>query len=159
MAAHLKLWEGEVRCTIFTDGSEELTERIKIMTSKAPGQYVIEDRKISKLKVVKEESMTAELKVEFTKGKPVWVHFLFHSPHSGPRGPFVANLGLKTTASGDIQADASYQTSVRGVFAAGDCGATHKLAPFAAASGQIAGMAALLQLQADTAMHDSILDV
>ena len=98
------------------------------------------------------------MEVEFTEGWAAIVEYLVDSPFTTPKGNFVAILGLKTTAAGNIKVDARYETSVPGVFAAGDCVTTQKVAPFASASGQLAALAAFRQLNGYLYEYRSMLD-
>ncbi|KAK6198455.1 hypothetical protein LQW54_010284 [Pestalotiopsis sp. IQ-011] len=88
--------------------------------------------------------------VEFVDGSSKNEAFLVHSPQTTVQGPFVDQLGLSLTPMGDLQADAPmHQTSVRGVFAAGDCITPYKVIPGAISSGCNAAVAASAQLHAE----------
>lgn len=76
--------------------------------------------------------------------------FLAHSPLTVPQGPFVQQLGLNVSATGDIKAEAPFsQTNVRGVLAAGDCSSPFKVVSNATASENFAAVAAATQPQAE----------
>lgn len=88
--------------------------------------------------------------LEFADGASKKEKFLVNNPLTMTSGPFVEQLGLATTSTGDIQAEAPfYQTSVRGVFAAGDCITPYKVIPGAISSGCNAAVGAATQLQSE----------
>ncbi|KAF2869223.1 hypothetical protein BDV95DRAFT_609452 [Massariosphaeria phaeospora] len=136
--------------TIFTNGSEEVAQQLRAMTADSP--FTIETRGISKL-VEREEAV----EVVFQDGSSQVVAFVVHNPLTTPQGSVVQQLGLQMSPTGDIQAHApSYQTSSRGVFAAGDCISPFKVIPHAIASGNFAAVAAATQLQAEKYGHASM---
>lgn len=88
--------------------------------------------------------------VEFEDGGSKQEKFLVHQPLTTPSGPFVQQLGLTTTPMGDIQAEAPFhQTSVKGVFAAGDCMTMYKVIPGAISSGCNAAVGVSTQIQSE----------
>lgn len=88
--------------------------------------------------------------LEFEDGTTKQEKFLVHQPLTVPSGPFVQQLGLTTSPMGDIQAEAPFhQTSVRGVFAAGDCITPYKVIPGAISSGCNAAVGGSTQLQSE----------
>ncbi|KAI4604305.1 hypothetical protein KJ359_000439 [Pestalotiopsis sp. 9143b] len=113
----------------------------------AGAKFRIESRPIKKLV---QESGFKSVTVEFVDGSSKNEAFLAHSPQTTVQGPFVDQLGLSLTPMGDLQADAPmHQTSVRGVFAAGDCITPYKVIPGAISSGCNAAVAASAQLHAE----------
>lgn len=88
--------------------------------------------------------------VELDDGTSKKEKFLVNNPLTMPSGPFVEQLGLETTPTGDIRAEAPFhQTSVRGVFAAGDCITPYKVIPGAISSGCNAAVGAATQIQSE----------
>ena len=77
-----------------------------------------------------------------------------NAPSTKPNGPFVEQLGLKTTEAGDIETNQPFfETSEPGVFAVGDCGSMIKVVAIAAYSGAMAAPGIAVQLAyADAAM-------
>lgn len=64
-----------------------------------------------------------------------------HKPKSKANGPFAEQLGLELTPTGDIKAEKPYYTtSVKDVFAVGDCGDPAKSVVMAMSSGGMAGI-------------------
>lgn len=112
--------------------------------------WTVEARLIKRL--TKAEHDVQAVKVEFEDGTEKEEKFLVSRPLTVPGGQFVQQLGLATTPMGDIQAGAPFhQTSVRGIFAAGDCITPYKVIPGAMSSGCNAAVGASTQIQAE--MH------
>ncbi|KAH7109294.1 hypothetical protein B0J11DRAFT_512951 [Dendryphion nanum] len=137
--------------TIYTNGSQEVHAQLTAMLPNSPFQ--IESRAIARLASKDEDEVT----IEFSDGTTTCVSFLVHNPLTTPQGPFVQQLGLQMSPMGDIQADAPfYQTTIKGVFAAGDCVTPFKVIPHAIASGNFAAVAAATQIQAEKYGHISM---
>jgi gliotoxin/aspirochlorine biosynthesis thioredoxin reductase len=99
----------------------------------------------------------AGVKIVFADGSSKEVAFVGHNPLTSPQGPFAKQLSLSLSQTGDIKADApSFQTSERGVFAAGDCISPYKVIPHAIMTGNFAAVAAATQLQAEKYGHFSL---
>ncbi|PLB44476.1 FAD/NAD(P)-binding domain-containing protein [Aspergillus steynii IBT 23096] len=141
-AAHLS-----ASVTIYTHGSEELSTQIQTSLGSQNNTHKIfkvDSRPISRLTVVE------------TAGT--------HCPFTKTKGPFAEQLGVETTPSplpgaemGDVVACfPAYQTSVRGVFAAGDCVTQYKVVAGAISSGCNAAVAASTQLLAEKYGHPSL---
>lgn len=108
--------------------------------------WTLDPRVVKRLVRAGGESATLEFEDGTTKEEKL----LVHNPLTVPSGPFVQQLGLATSPMGDIQADAPfYQTSVRGVFAAGDCMTPYKVIPGAISTGCNAAVGAATQLQSE----------
>ncbi|KAI0423892.1 FAD/NAD(P)-binding domain-containing protein [Xylaria sp. FL1042] len=130
--------------SLYTDGNEDMASQLASVQS---SQFKVEARKIKRLTASKTSNSVT---VEFTDGTQKEEKFLVHNPLTSVKGPFVAQLGIALTPMGDVQADApAHQTSVRGVFAAGDCITPYKVIPGAISSGCNAAVAASTQLQAE----------
>ncbi len=77
---------------------------------------------------------------------------------TGPeRGPLLTGLGVDLDARGNVARDNSYETSVPGVFAAGDMGRGQSLIVWAIAEGRSAAAAADRYLSGDTTLPVAIL--
>ncbi|OTB15046.1 hypothetical protein K445DRAFT_367239 [Daldinia sp. EC12] len=135
------------RATIYTDGNDDLTTELKpLVSTLVESKFKIEARKIKRL--VPKDQFNSVL-VEFIDGSSKEEKFLVHSPETRPQGPFVDQLGLDTTPSGDIKADGPFwQTNVPGVFAVGDCSTPYKVTPSAITSGCNAAVMASAEIQA-----------
>ncbi|KAI1453654.1 FAD/NAD(P)-binding domain-containing protein [Annulohypoxylon moriforme] len=131
--------------TLYTHGNDDLTKQLVTVTNNS--KFKVEPRRIKRLVGNADvDSVT----VEFEDGSSKWEKFLVHNPQTSVQGPFVEQLGVALTQMGDVQADAPvHQTSVRGVFAAGDCITPYKVTAGAISSGCNAAVAASTQLQAE----------
>ncbi|KAI0893442.1 hypothetical protein F4806DRAFT_488387 [Annulohypoxylon nitens] len=131
--------------TLYTHGNSELTARLATITTNS--KFKVESRRIKRLSGNTGQDSVV---VEFEDGSSKVEKFLVHNPQTSVQGPFVSQLGISLTPMGDIQADApAYQSSVRGVFAAGDCITPYKVTPGAISSGCNAAVAVSTQLQAE----------
>lgn len=136
--------------TIFTNGSEDVASQLQALCPNSP--FKLDTRRIAQLTEGDEG-----VKIEFTDGTTKEVSFLVHNPLTVPQGSFVQQLGIALSQTGDIQAEApTYQTNVRGIFAAGDCISPFKVIPHAIASGNFAAVAAATQIQAEKYGHVSM---
>lgn len=131
--------------TFYTHGNEALTAALESAVSKK-GNWTVEPQVVKRLVRADGDSVILELEDGVTKKEK----FLVHQPLTVPSGPFVQHLGLATSPMGDIQAEAPFhQTSVRGVFAAGDCMTPYKVIPGAISTGCNAAVGASTQLQSE----------
>lgn len=141
MAANAAQLSDEV--TLYTHGDDNVTAQITPLV-KAP--FKIDARKIQRLI----DNGGASVTIEFIDGSTKEETFLVHNPKTTVQGPFIEQLGLDLTPTGDILANPPFfQTSVRGVFAAGDCITPYKATPAAIASGCNAAVATTAQMQAE----------
>ncbi|KAF3067453.1 Bifunctional thioredoxin reductase/thioredoxin [Daldinia childiae] len=130
--------------TLYTHGNDEMATHLNTI---ANSKFKVEPRQIKRLR---DNAQANSVIVEFVDGSSKEEKFLVHNPQTSVQGPFVSQLGVALTPMGDIQADAPvHQSSVRGVFAAGDCITPYKVTPGAISSGCNAAVAASTQLQAE----------
>ncbi|KAH9905800.1 hypothetical protein F4778DRAFT_727519 [Xylariomycetidae sp. FL2044] len=136
------------RVNLYTNGDEEMAAQLRPFEN---ATFRVEPRRIQQLAETKDGR---SVQVAFEDGSQRQEKFLVHNPQTSVQGPFVEQLGLATTPMGDVQADAPfYQTSVRGVFAAGDCITMYKVIPGAISSGCNAAVGVSAQLQAEKHGH------
>ncbi|KAH3949780.1 hypothetical protein HBI56_024830 [Parastagonospora nodorum] len=136
--------------TIFTNGSEEVAGQIEAMCPSSP--FKVDMRTIDNL-----TDIEGGVNIAFADGSSKEVSFLVHNPLTTPQGPFATQLGLTLSQTGDVRADApAFQTTERGVFAAGDCISPYKVIPHAIMTGNFAAVAAATQLQAEKYGHFSM---
>lgn len=129
--------------TLYTHGDEEIAAKLSPL-AKSP--FKIDTRKIERFIDNNGSSVT----IEFADGSFKEETFLVHNPQNKVQGPFIKQLGLDVSPTGDILAPPPFhQTSVRGVFAAGDCITPFKATPAAIASGCNSAVALTAQLQAE----------
>jgi thioredoxin reductase len=145
MALHLARFANRLadKVIIYTNGNDVVTASIKEMLSgvgpesKTAKNISVDDRKI--LKFVK-GSKKGEIEIFFTEGGSKVEGFLAHKPKSALNGPWKEQLGLETTELGDYKVNFPFnETSVPGVFAAGDCSGMMKAVGFAISSGGTIG--------------------
>ncbi|KAH8427540.1 NAD(P)/FAD-dependent oxidoreductase [Aspergillus melleus] len=161
-AAHLS-----ASVTIYTHGSEELSAQIQTLLGPQPdGQKIfkVDSRPISRLSVVETDGKPTGIELTFADGTTALETFLVHDPFTRTKGPFAEQLGVETMSSlfpgsdnGEVVANfPMYQTSVHGVFAAGDCVTQYKVVAGAISSGCNAAVAASTQLLAERYGHQSL---
>lgn len=135
--------------TIYTNGSDDLAKKIDTVIGKE-SKFRTEARKITSVSKVNP-------KVTLEDGTSLVEGFLAHTPETKSRGCFIDDLGLEKTPKNDIKAGPPFfQTSVKGVFAAGDSCGLMKNVPNAIFSGSLAGMGASFQLSAESVGQQSL---
>ncbi|KAL1893959.1 hypothetical protein Sste5346_006100 [Sporothrix stenoceras] len=146
--------------TIYTNGAGALAAEIEAGFCRAGGSAGImrvDNRVIRRFVFLgeQEQAQGGGIRLEFVDNSlPADEAFLAHAPKTRPRGPFVSQLGLETLPPGDNDGDIKvelpyYQTSVSGVFAAGDNCSKMKSVAHAMLSGNVAGMGAASQIVAE----------
>lgn len=139
------------KVTIYTHGNNAVAGEIEIAlsafnpSSKARKNFTIESKKIAKLIKVPHGS---EIEVVLEDGTSSIEGFIAHKPKSRLNGDFAEQLGLDLTPQGDAKVNAPFnETSVGGVFAAGDTGTAMKSVTMALSAGSViaAGLAAQLE--------------
>ncbi|KAH7306009.1 hypothetical protein B0I35DRAFT_381475 [Stachybotrys elegans] len=147
LAAHMALNGAQLTdtVTIYTNGDENVTTEIRsAVATLVESKFAVETRKIKRLL----DKGGDAISVEFEDGSVQDERFLVHNPETRAQGPFVEQLGLDTTPSGDIKADYPFWgTSVPGVYAVGDCSTPYKVIPSAITSGCNAAVAVAAELQ------------
>lgn len=150
--------------TIYTDGAEELgTQLTAALSSHKNTTFKVDNRKIVNLSVLQAEGTSDAKAIQLQLEDSVKEEaFLVHSPLTKLKGPFAEHLGVELSpafvpGTGDIAASAPFhQTSVRGVFAAGDCITPYKVVAGAISSGCNAAVAASSQLLAEKHGHQPL---
>ncbi|KAL2037461.1 hypothetical protein N7G274_009741 [Stereocaulon virgatum] len=139
--------------TIYTNGQEELGQQIEAASGDG-NKYNVDARPI---KCIRKSRTGPEVIIYFEDGSKTPEAFLVHTPTTQLKGTLAGQIDLELTPEGEIKAEAPfYQTSMKGVFAAGDCVTPHKTTAGAMSSGCSAALAVAMQLQAEDAGHDSI---
>ena len=138
------------KVTIYTDGNDALAQEILANSGAAQPMWTTDTRVIRALKPqpMAAGSESAAVEISFEDGGSMTHDFLAHSPLSAPRGPWAEQLSLALTPSGDYQVVGPFfETSVKGVYAAGDCMTPFKVAANAIANGSTAGAGVAVRLQ------------
>ncbi|RAL11813.1 NAD(P)/FAD-dependent oxidoreductase [Aspergillus homomorphus CBS 101889] len=150
--------------TIYTHGAETLAAELKaLLASKgSEGVFRVDARPIARLALPSEETEPNSIELLFEDGSTGTETFLVHNPLTCVRSPLAAQLGVAMASSplpevADVAAPAPvHQTSVRGVFAAGDCITPYKVVAGAISSGCNAAVAASAQLVAERFGHPAL---
>lgn len=130
--------------TIYTNGNEELAKELDASLESKP--WKSDSRKISCMKLNSPSS--SEVTITFENGETVTEAFLGHSPISRSNGPFAEQLDIKLSATGEYEVNGLFnQTSVKGVYAAGDTMTMFKTISYGVATGALAGAGVALDLQ------------
>ena len=132
------------KATIYTNGDEKLAgtiaERIKSSST-----FHVDSREIVRL----EKGLhRAEVIIYFRDGTTVTEGFLGDKPKNGLKTDFAEQLGLEITTQGDVKTALPFnQTTLRGVFVAGDISSPMKVVNNALFTGSLAGVGVSAQLQ------------
>ncbi|TVY27402.1 Thioredoxin reductase [Lachnellula hyalina] len=136
--------------TFYTNGSEDLTREFENALTNTP-EMNVDSRRIKKL--VKGPN-GAEVIVCFEDGTEKIEGFLGAAPKMKQRAPFADQLALELNPGGEITTKLPFmQTSMRGVFAAGDCGSAMKIAANALSTGAAVGAGVSAQILAEKFDH------
>ena len=143
------------KVTLYTNGNEQLKGELTVALSSSGPKFAVDSRPIKKLE---KGPKKAEVIIHFEDGSTATEGFLGHKPKCQLKGPFAQQLGLEITPIGDIKAAPPfYQTSIRGIFAAGDDATPMKIANSALFTGAAVGAGVAAQLQADLLGHKSMI--
>ncbi|KAL9059845.1 MAG: hypothetical protein Q9162_000915 [Coniocarpon cinnabarinum] len=142
--------------TLYTHGSTKLLSEVRDTVGDSLTERLeIDSRKITRLE---KSPHRAEMILHFEDGTSATEAFLSHTPRSALRGPFAEQLGVELTPEGNVRTTTMFnETSVRGVFAAGDIATLVKITPNAILTGNAAGAGVCLQVQADNLGHKPLI--
>ena len=129
---------------LLTDGDAELPAEQSERLAGA-GVGLVDDR------VERIEEDGGGLRIVFTGRAPLARHALFIQPELALASDLAASLGAALTEVGSVETDAAGQTSVRGLYAAGDAGSTVQSVAVATGSGARAAYA----INAELVMEDT----
>lgn len=139
--------------TFYCNGSAELAEKFRNALTKTP-QMTVESRRIRRL--VK-GSDGGQVIVQLDDGTEKVEAFLGAVPKVKQRGPFASQLSLDVNPGGEINTKPPFmQSSMKGVFAAGDCGAPMKIAANALSTGAAVGAGVSGQVLAEKLGHEPL---
>lgn len=134
--------------TLYTNGNERLAEQLKDALEAAPAPMTVNSNKIMKLIKAPER---AQITLQLEDGNSKTEAFLAHKPKTKLRGSLAQQLGLELTPMNTVKVNPPFnQTSLKGVFAAGDCSNPMQTVTSALHSGTCTGGGAPLQIQAET---------
>jgi gliotoxin/aspirochlorine biosynthesis thioredoxin reductase len=133
--------------TIYTHANPSLFSSMSAAASKKPTRFKVDDRKIVQL--VKAPN-GADVVVHLEDGTQKTEGFLVHRPFTEVNGPFAAQLGCELTEQGDYKTTNVFgETTVGGVFAAGDCATMIKAVATAMSGGNMVAAGVAGQLEAE----------
>jgi len=134
--------------TLYTHGNTQLTAELEAALTAAPAPMIINPQRISKLVKAPE---CARITLYFEDGSSATEAFLAYKPKTKLRGDLAQQLGCAVSPMGSVAVSPPFnQTSVKGVFAAGDCASPMHTYTGALNSGTCTGGGAPLQIQAET---------
>lgn len=134
--------------TLYTNGNKELAKQLEEALAKGPAPMTVNSKKIEKLVKGPERS---QIVLHFGDGTSKTEAFLAHKPKTKLRGSLHEQLGLELGPKGNINTNPPFnQTSLKGVFAAGDCCSPMQTVTAALYTGTCTGGGAPSQLQAET---------
>lgn len=134
--------------TLYTHGNVQLANELTEALKAAPAPMNIDSRKI--VRMVKGQER-AQVDLHFEDGTAKTEAFVAHKSHVKLRGPLAEQLGVELVpGNGTIRVSPPFnQTSVKGVFAAGDCVSLIHNVTTAMQTGVAAGGGASMQIQAE----------
>ncbi|ROV93149.1 hypothetical protein VMCG_08739 [Cytospora schulzeri] len=139
--------------TIFTDGADDLAQQIVLALGDQ--SIAVDKRRISKL--AKGTQGPSEVIVHFQDGESLAQGFIVHKPKSEINGPFVRQLSLELTEQAVIKTTQPfYESSVKGVFAVGDCATAIPAVTNAMAMGAFAAGGLISQLQSEPSIQSEL---
>ncbi|KAI1105363.1 hypothetical protein F4804DRAFT_341243 [Jackrogersella minutella] len=134
------------KVTIYTDGADDLSDQI--ILNMGNDTIEVDRRRITRLE--KGASTESEVIVHLADGTTVPQGFIVHRPKGEIQGPFAQQLSLELTEQAVIKTTAPfYETSVKGVFAVGDCATPMPAVTNALAMGAFAAGGLVSQLQVE----------
>ena len=155
------------KLTIYTNGDDVITAKIRGALAKGDSRITLETRKIARLSMKSPDAsdviVTFEDGSTMTEGFIVSPHLLSlvygrvltqlpqaHAPTVEINGPFVGQLSLDLTPTGEIKTAPPFnQTSLAGVFACGDAATMIRAVPQAANMGSMAAAGIAAQIEAE----------
>jgi thioredoxin reductase len=140
--------------TLYTNGNENLAKDLRAALDAAPAPMTVNSKKITNLFKTSER---ARVTLNFDDGTSITEAFLAHKPKTKLRGNLAQQLRLELSPTKTITVNPPFdQTSVKGVFAAGDCSNLMQTVTAALHSGTCTGGGAPLQIQAETYKQQAI---
>lgn len=110
--------------------------------------WTTDTRKISRVEMHTADAQSSAIDISFEDGSKVTEGFLAHSPLTAAKGPWAEQVGLALTQMGDYEAKPPFfETSVKGIYVAGDCMTPFKVAANAIANGSTVGAGIAIRLQ------------
>lgn len=135
------------KAVIYTANNPTVQAAIRGLLAKHDTAIATDDREIASLALGPEGE---GIVLTFADGTSAQEAFLVHKPPTKINGPFADQLGVELTPGGDIKASHPFgATSVKGVYAAGDCATPRKNVIQAMQTGTFAAIGMTQDLQAE----------
>ncbi|KAK4034191.1 hypothetical protein C8A01DRAFT_49357 [Parachaetomium inaequale] len=135
------------KAVIYTSNNPAVQTAIADLLGQNNTAITTDDREIASLALGAEGS---GITITFADGSSVPEAFLAHKPPTKLNGPFAEQLGVELAPGGDIKVTPPFgATSVKGVYAAGDCATPMKNVMQAMHMGTFAGVGIAHDLQAE----------
>ncbi|KAM3541938.1 hypothetical protein ARSEF1564_005181 [Beauveria bassiana] len=135
------------KAVIYTSNNPAVQTAIAELVGQNDAAITTDDREIASLALGPQGS---GITITFADGSSVQEAFLVHRPPTKLNSPFAAQLGVELTPAGDVKVTPPFgATSVKGVYAAGDCATPMKNAMQAMHMGTFAGVGIAHDLQAE----------
>ncbi|KAF5253689.1 hypothetical protein FANTH_1381 [Fusarium anthophilum] len=135
------------KAVIYTSNNPTMQTAIADLLGEKDTAITIDNREIATLALGDEGNGVT---ITFVDGSSVQEAFLAHKPPTKLNGPFAEQLGVELAPSGDIKVTPPYgATSVKGVYAAGDCATPMKNVIQAMHMGTFAAVGMAFDLQAE----------
>ncbi|KAH7170035.1 hypothetical protein EDB81DRAFT_636467 [Dactylonectria macrodidyma] len=137
--------------TVYTNANSQLHAGLQGKLNSTKIHF--DDRKIARLQL---QDGGPRVSVHFADGSVKMEAFITNHPSIAQKAPFVEELGLKMTVTGDIEVDPFGETSVKGCFAIGDAATKMRAVVQAQAMGAFAAAALAGQLQMELDAKDEL---
>ncbi|KUI72592.1 Thioredoxin reductase [Cytospora mali] len=137
---------------IYTNGKGDIASESEASSWRPDfkSRVTIEKRPIRSIRMVAWGQ--SEVLVTLEDGTQFKESYITHHPPIELNGPWVEQLGLETGPEGEIKVNPPFnETSLPGVFAAGDAASQMRMVPNAIYGGSVAGSGLVAQLQAENA--------
>ncbi|KAF1362622.1 thioredoxin reductase [Lizonia empirigonia] len=135
------------KVVVLTHGNKALTQEIQ--TACTAKGLAVDPRRIVRFHKV--PGNTADVQIEFEDGAKEMFGFIAHKPRSKLNGPWAEQLGVELTPGFDLTVKPPFnETTIPGVFAAGDCASPFKVVAGGISMGLFAANGAAMQVQQGT---------
>jgi thioredoxin reductase len=135
------------KAVVLTHGNMALTQQIQAACSEKG--VSVDSRRIIRFHKVQGDN--ADVEIEFEDGTKEIFGFIAHKPRSKLNGPWAKQLGVELTPGFDLKVNPPFnETTVSGVFAAGDCASPFKVVAGGISMGLLAANGAAMQVQQGT---------
>jgi gliotoxin/aspirochlorine biosynthesis thioredoxin reductase len=134
------------KVTVYTHGNEALHHQVASLLEGDPA-FFLDARVVSSVEM---SGQGSEIVLTFASGETVKEDFLANTPGTGNNGPFIEQLRLELGGNGEVKTSSPFQeTSMPGVYAAGDIATVMRAVPMAMAQGSMCAAGVVASLGAE----------